>query len=129
MTKTFHLFKISWFFTMINSLYHQETINNNLLSYDPTNFQWEDDRECENWEVWRKYQRNFKCVGASKRVKKIRPCDLCITLNVIVIDVNVQLSQTENAHLTIPTSYTQRHTKKKIIAIFLFYSIVSESFK
>ena len=109
MTKTFHLLKISWIFTTINSLYRQETINNNLLSYEPTNFQWEDHHECENWEVWRKWQRNFKCVGESKRVKKIRPCDLCITLNVMVIDVNVQLSQTENAHLTIPMSYKKNY--------------------
>ena len=35
---------------------------------------------------------------------KIRPYYLCITLNLIFIDVNVQLRQTENAHLTIPTS-------------------------
>ena len=67
-------------------------------------------------------------MGESKRIKKIKPYYLCITLNLIVIDVNVQLSQMENAHLTVPTSYTQRHTKR-IIAIFLSYGIVSESLK
>ena len=48
---------------------------------------------------------NIWAKGESKRIKKIRPYYLRITLNLIVIDVNVQLSQTENAHLTIPTSY------------------------
>ena len=46
--------------------------------------------ECENWEVWWKMEitENFKCVGESKRIKKIRPYYLCITLNLTVIDVN-----------------------------------------
>ena len=67
-------------------------------------------------------------MAESKRIKKIRPYYQCVTLNLIVINVNEQLSQIENAHLTVPTSYTQRHTKK-IIAIFLSYSVVSESLK
>ena len=44
-------------------------------------------------------------MGESKGIKKIKPYYLCITLNLIVINVNVQLSQTENA-----TSPSQRRT-------------------
>ena len=47
---------------------------------------------------------NVWAKGESKRIKNIRPYYLCITLNLLAIDVNVQLSQTENAHLT-----SQRH--------------------
>ena len=44
-------------------------------------------------------------MGESKGIKKIKPYYLCITLNLIVINVNVQLSQTENA-----TSPSRRRT-------------------